>query len=129
MTDQSLITQETLGKYYKLNRKKKEIEKEMNQLKNLFNTYFDQQVGANTKGEITDGGYKLQRQIRTTEKFNEQMTVDRLEDLKLNDLIKVVKKPDKEKINSAISLGLLDEKDLDDCRDTTYTAAITVREV
>ncbi|WP_269409499.1 hypothetical protein [Lentibacillus daqui] len=129
MTDQSLITQETLAKYYKLNRKKKEIEKEMNQLKNLFNTYFDQQVGANTKGEITDGGYKLQRQIRTTEKFNEQMTVDRLEDLKLNDLIKVVKKPDKEKINSAISLGLLDEKDLDDCRDTTYTAAITVREV
>lgn len=129
MTDQSLITQETLAKYYELNRKKKEIEKEMNQLKNLFNTYFDQQVGANTKGEITDGGYKLQRQIRTTEKFNEQMTVDRLEDLKLNDLIKVVKKPDKEKINSAISLGLLDEKELDDCRDTTYTAAITVREV
>lgn len=129
MTDQSLITQETLAKYYELNRKKKEIEKEMNQLKNLFNTYFDQQVGANTKGEITDGGYKLQRQIRTTEKFNEQMTVDRLEELKLNDLIKIVKKPDKEKINSAISLGLLDEKDLDNCRDTTYTAAITVREV
>ncbi|GGB56663.1 hypothetical protein GCM10011409_37800 [Lentibacillus populi] len=125
----SFITGETLAKYYDLNKKKKEIEQEMNQLKNLFHTYFDQQVGSDEKGEITDGGYKLQRQIRKNEKFNDEITVNRLEELKLNDLIKVVKIPDKEKISSAISLGLLDENDLEGCRSTTFTAAISVKEV
>ncbi|MTW85994.1 hypothetical protein F3157_10030 [Virgibacillus dakarensis] len=125
----SFITGETLAKYYDLNKKKKEIEQEMNQLKNLFHTYFDQQVGSDEKGEIKDGGYKLQRQIRKKEKFNDEITVNRLEELKLNDLIKVVKIPDKEKISSAISLGLLDENDLEGCRSTTFTAAISVKEV
>ena len=47
----------------------------------------------------------------------------------LNDLIKVVKKPDDDKINAALQLGLLTENDLSDCKNTTYSKVISVREV
>lgn len=126
-TRESLITGETLARYDDLNRKKKEIDQEMNHLKKLFHAHFDQQVGSDTKGELVNGGYKLQRQIRKSEKYNDDI-INRLEKLKMNDLIKVVKKPDVEKINSAINLGLLGEDDIEDCRTTQYTAAISVRE-
>ncbi|MBP1969361.1 DNA-binding protein YbaB [Virgibacillus natechei] len=123
-----MITGDMLARYYELNKKKKEIDTEMKQLKETFHTYFDDQVGANTKGVITDGGFKLQRQIRKSEKYKEEITVNRLEELKMNDLVQVVKKPDSEKIKAAIDLGLLANEDLEDCRLTTFSAAISVKE-
>jgi len=125
----SLITGEMLMKYHELNKKKKEIDSEMDYLKKIFHTYFDNFVGENKKGEIIDQGIKLQRQIRKTEKYNEALTIQILEQLNLNDLIKVVKKPDDDKINAALQLGLLTENDLSDCKNTTYSKVISVREV
>lgn len=125
----SLITGEMLMKYHELNKKKKEIDSEMDYLKKIFHTYFDNFVGENKKGEIIDQGIKLQRQIRKTEKYNEALTIQVLEQLNLNDLIKVVKKPDDDKINAALQLGLLTENDLSDCKNTTYSKVISVREV
>jgi hypothetical protein len=125
--NQSLITEEMLVKYYELNKQKKEIELEMNQLKEVFHKYFNTLIGPNYKGEITVNGYKLQRQVRKTEKFNEEMTVKRLEDLQMNDLIQIVKKPDDLKIKSAITLGLLTDKHLEGCIVTTYSPAISVK--
>lgn len=116
-----------LVKYYELNKKKKEIELEMNQLKDLFQDYFNKLVGPTNKAEITINGYKLQRQIRKIEKYNEAVTVKRLEELQMNDLIQVVKKPDDAKIKSALQLGLLSENNLDGCIVTSYSPAISVK--
>jgi hypothetical protein len=116
-----------LVKYYELNKKKKEIELEMNQLKDQFQDYFNKLVGPTNKAEITINGYKLQRQIRKIEKYNEDVTVKRLEELQLNDLIQVVKKPDDAKIKSALQLGLLSENNLDGCIVTSYSPAISVK--
>jgi len=123
----SLITGEMLAKYYELNKKKKEIDMEMNELKEIFHHYFNNLVGPNDIGEITISGYKLQRQIRKTEKYNEEVTLKRLEELQMNDLIQVVKKPDDGKIKSALNLGLLNEKQLEGCLVTTYSPAIAVK--
>lgn len=116
-------------RYYELNQLKKEIEAEMNQLKKVFHTYFDQEVGEHEKGELVKERYKLQRQIRKIEKYKEKETVERLQQLNLNDLIQVVKKPDSPKIKSAIQLGLLNNEDLEGCRTNTYSKAISVTEI
>lgn len=123
----SFITDEMLVKYYELNKKKKEIELEMNQLKDLFHDYFNKLVGPANKAEITINGYKLQRQIRIIEKYNEDVTVKRLEELQMNDLVQVVKKPDDAKIKSALQLGLLTENNLEGCIVTSYSPAISVK--
>lgn len=122
-----LVSEDMLARYYDLNRMKKEIDAEMSQLKSNFHTYMDQFAGVNEKGEITEGAYTLLRQIRKTDKFSEKDTIKRLEELHLDDLINVVKKPDDGKINAAIELGLLEGKELEDCRITRYTAAIAVK--
>lgn len=126
-SNDSLITGEMLINYYELNKKKKEIELEMNELKDIFQRYFDQLIGLNNKGEMTINGYKLQRQIRKTEKYNEEVLIQKLEELQMNDLIKVVKMPDDLKIKSALNLGLLSEKNLEGCIKTTYSPAISVK--
>ncbi|NRD79514.1 hypothetical protein HPT25_19315 [Bacillus sp. BRMEA1] len=118
-----------VDRYYELNKQKKEIELEMNKLKDTFHHYFNQLIGTNDKGEITINGYKLQRQIRKSEKFNEEVTVKRLEDLNMNDLIEVIKKPNESKIKSAIHLGFLNPENLEDCIITTYSSAISVKPV
>jgi hypothetical protein len=123
----SFITDEMLVKYYELNKKKKEIELEMNQLKDQFQDYFNKLVGPTNKAEITINGYKLQRQIRKIEKYNEDVTVKRLEELQMNDLVQVIKKPDDAKIKSALQLGLLSENNLDGCIVTSYSPAISVK--
>lgn len=125
--DDSLITEEMVVKYYDLNKKKKEIESELNQLKNSFHDYFNNLVGSTDKGEVTVNGYKLQRQMRKVEKYNEEVTVKRLEELQMTDLIQVVKKPDDVKIKSAINLGLINENHLEGCLVTTYSPAISVK--
>jgi hypothetical protein len=123
----SFITDEMLVKYYELNKKKKEIELEMNQLKDSFHDYFNKLVGPNTKAEITINGYKLQRQMRKIEKYNEEVTVKRLEELQMTDLVQVIKKPDEVKIKSALQLGLLDEKNLEGCVVTSYSPALSIK--
>jgi hypothetical protein len=125
----SQITGEMLVKYYELNKQKKEIELEMSELKEMFQQYFNQLVGADQKGEITMNGYKLQRQVRKTEKYNEEETIRKLEGLQLHDLIQVVKKPDDKKIKAAINLGLLNPEQLEGCLTTTCSAAITVKPI
>ncbi|WP_417900483.1 hypothetical protein ABN702_09685 [Bacillus haimaensis] len=127
-TEQSL-TADMLEKYYEYNKQKKEIEIEMNQLKEAFHHYFDKQIGAQGKGEIQLGSFKLQRQVRKSEKYNEEPTVRRLEELEMNELVQVVKKPDEAKIKSAIQLGLLSECDLDGCLTTSTSFAITVKPI
>lgn len=127
--NESLITGEMVDRYYELNKQKKEIELELNQLKDAFHLYFNQLVGPNDKGEITLNGYKLQRQIRKTEKFHEEETVKRLEALNMNDLILVIKKPDDLKIKSALTLGLLSSENLEGCIYTACSPAITVKPV
>ena len=47
----------------------------------------------------------------------------------MHDLIQVVKKPDDGKVNAAIELRLLNEADLDGCRVTSYSQAISVKRV
>jgi hypothetical protein len=121
---ESLVTEEMLEKFYRLNQKKKEIDSAMNELKKQFHHYFDETVGENLKGQVTVGDYKLQRQVRTTEKYNEDKTVEKLEVLQLQDLL--VKKPDNDKIKAAISLGILKEADLDECRIVSVSPAISV---
>jgi hypothetical protein len=116
-----------LVKYYELSKKKKEIELEMNELKDTFHDYFNKLVGPNNKAEVTINGYKLQRQMRKIEKYNEEVTVKRLEELQMIDLVQVVKKPDDAKIKSALQLGLLDEKNLEGCIVTSYSPAISVK--
>ncbi|MCM3691330.1 hypothetical protein [Neobacillus niacini] len=123
----SFITDAMLVKYYELSKKKKEIELEMNDLKDTFHDYFNKLVGPNNKAEVTINGYKLQRQMRKIEKYNEEVTVKRLEELQMTDLVQVVKKPDDAKIKSALQLGLLDEKNLEGCIVTSYSPAISVK--
>ncbi|KQL17877.1 hypothetical protein ACFFHH_04540 [Cytobacillus solani] len=123
----SLITKEMLANYHELNLKKKEIETELNELKKAFNQYFDMAVGKDTRGDIAIGDYKLQRQVRVTEKYEQEDTVNRLEKLNFLDLIQ--KKPDEEKIKAALNLGLLKESDLVGCIKASSSLAIYVKRV
>jgi len=129
MVSKTAITKDRLERYYDLSRLKKEIEEEMNQIKEEFHAYFDAEVGANKKGEIIEGNYKLLRQVRKTEKYNDSVTVQRLEELNMTDLIQVVKKADGDRIDAAINLGLLKEEDLDGCKKVTYSKAILIKEI
>ncbi|KKE80225.1 hypothetical protein NSA56_00545 [Oceanobacillus caeni] len=126
---EELITKEMVERYYELNLVKKKIEAEINQLKKIFHTYFDNEYGENEKGELIKEQYKLQRQVRKTEKWAEKDTVEKLEELNMNDLIQIVKTPDSEKIHAAIELGLLKKSDIEGCLTNNYTKAITVKAV
>ncbi|MFB5284769.1 hypothetical protein [Peribacillus sp. Hz7] len=125
--DDSLITRDKLVQYVELSRKKKEVEMQLEALKKDFNKYFDYLVGKHSKGEVTISDYKLQRQVRKMEKFDREITVNRLEELNLKDLIQ--KKPDEEKIKSALNLGLLKENDLEGCVITSSSQAIYVKQI
>ncbi|WP_409304208.1 hypothetical protein [Peribacillus sp. SCS-155] len=122
-----LITKEMLARYIELARQKKEIENQLDEMKKVFNRYFDMSAGKNVKGEAVIDGYKLQRQIRNIEKYDQEVTVKRLEELNLLDLIQ--KKPDEAKIKSALNLNLLKEEDLRDCIIKNSSQAIIVKQV
>lgn len=124
---ETVLTREMLAHYIELNRKKKEIEEELEQLKKTFNQYFDEHVGENLKGEVLIKEYKLQRQIRKIEKYDQETTVKRLEELSLTELLK--KTPDEKKINSAIELGILKEKELEGCKRVNTSQAIYVKQL
>ncbi|MFJ5625636.1 hypothetical protein ACIQD3_23840 [Peribacillus loiseleuriae] len=122
-----LITREKLAQYMELSQKKKDIESQLDALKKDFNQHFDQSVGKLVKGDLMISDYKVQRQIRTTEKFDQEVTVHRLEELNLTDLIQ--KKPDEGKIKSALNLRLLSEADLAGCISTSFSQAIYVKQM
>ena len=122
-----MITREMLQRFEQLNFEKKQIDKQLDDLKKVFNDFFDISVGENIKGEITIEDYKIQRQIRKMEKFEQEKTIQRLEELKMNDLIQ--KKPDEGKIKSALNLGLLKENDIKDCFSINTTKAIYVKKL
>lgn len=120
-----MLTRELLAHYHELSKKKKDIEYELEEMKKTFNQYFDDSVGKDVKGEVILKDYKLQRQIRKIEKFNQEMTVERLEELNLGQLIQ--KKPDETKIKAAIQLGILHEEQLKDCINVSSSQAIYVK--
>lgn len=122
-----LLTREMLAHYVELSKKKKDIDTELDELKKTFNEFFDETVGKRNKGEVVLKDYKLQRQIRTTEKYDTETTVKRLEELHLNDLIQ--KSPDEKKIKSAIHLGILKEEELAECKSVSTSQAIYVKHV
>ncbi|WP_409288240.1 hypothetical protein [Peribacillus sp. SCS-37] len=122
------ITEEMAARYYDLSKKSKLIEKEMNDLKKQFHAYFDYNAGLEQKGEIELGPYKLSRQIRKTENYISETTIEKLESLNLIDCIEVIRKPNSEKIRSAITLGFLAESDLEDCIVKKISSAITIKE-
>jgi hypothetical protein len=123
----STVTRDMLVHYHELHVKKKEIEAQLHELKKRFNQYFDQLVGKNMKGEVKIDDYTLQRQVRVMEKYEQEATISRLEELHLMELIQ--KKPDEEKIKSAIQLGLVTESDLEGCKVTNTSQAIYVKHI
>ncbi|MCU9614463.1 hypothetical protein OEV98_13035 [Caldibacillus lycopersici] len=126
--DGVLITEAMVERYHELNKQAKELEKELSKLKKSFNLYFDLTVGQNEKGELAFENYVLQRQIRTSEKFREE-AVQKLEEMRLTDCIKVEKKVDEEKVNAAITLGIIPADSLSDLKDRKHSSAIYVREL
>lgn len=115
-------------KFFQLNKQAKEIDKELSRLKKAFNQYFDLTVGENQKGVLTFESFELQRQIRVAEKFREEETVKKLEEMNLTDCIKVVKQVDEEKVKAAVTLGILPAEILTDYKDRKHIPVIAVKE-
>lgn len=126
-SSKAILSEESIERYCRLTEEAKRIEKELKEIKHLINLYFDESVGENQKGEITLGDYKITRQIRNSEIYDDVKTVEKLESLNLNDCIEYVKKPDQKKIEAVITLGLLDSSVLEDCINHKVTQAIVVR--
>jgi hypothetical protein len=122
------ITEEELKRYVELNQRKKEIEQEMNELKKRFHDALDSSYGKQGKGELQQGNYKLQRQIRSTVSYDNEGTVQKLEELNLKEFIMEIKTADTEKLESAINLGLVEEADFKEYKKTRVTQSIVVKE-
>lgn len=122
------ITENKLKRYHELNHMKKEIEKEMKQLKQVFHHSLDAELGEGAKGEITKGNFTLQRQIRTSINYIDEKTVQTLEALNLKDCIIIEKKPDIEKLEAAIKLGIINPEDFTHCKEEKIRQAIVVKE-
>ncbi|MEH7382125.1 hypothetical protein V7138_16820 [Bacillus sp. JJ1533] len=123
------LPEELIEKYVTLSEKAKEIEKELKDMKKVLNDYFDETVGKQEKGESIVGDYKIQRQIRLAESYHDEKMVSRLEELNLIDCIQIIKRPDQQKVDAAITLGLLGQADIEDCIVKKTTNAITVRKI
>jgi len=123
------ISEEDVKTYYQLQEQKKEIDKQIKQFHEKFHRYFDTIAGEYQKGEIQIGEYKVQRQIRQSTVYEEEKTVQLLEQLQLHDLIQIIKKPDEEKIESAIALGLIDRRQMEECKKVKKTKAIVVKKM
>lgn len=121
------ISEEEVKRYYILQQEKKEMEHEMKQLKKKFHHFLDESAGKNKRGEIHRGDYCIQRQIRTSIYYTPEITVSKLEEMQLSDFVITEKRPDTEKLEAAIRLGLVNEEDFADCKDTKITQAIVVR--
>ncbi|WP_096271824.1 hypothetical protein [Paucisalibacillus globulus] len=122
------ITEEEMKRYVDLNKRKKEIEIEMNDLKKKFHEALDSSFGKQSKGEIRQGNYKLQRQIRSAVSYDDAGTVEQLEQLNLKEFIIETKIPDTEKLESALKLGLVEEEDFKEHKKVRVTQSIIVKE-
>ncbi|WP_052345722.1 hypothetical protein [Paucisalibacillus sp. EB02] len=122
------ITEEEMKRYVELNMYKKEIEQEMNELKKRFHEALDLSFGKQNKGEIRQGNYKLQRQIRSAVSYDDAGTVKQLEQLNLKEFIIETKIPDTEKLESALNLGLVEEEDFKEYKKVRVTQSIIVKE-
>lgn len=129
MEDSIGITEEEIRRYYVLQQEKKEIEYEMKELKKHFHQALDASVGENQKGEMKRGDYLAQRQIRTSTQYERVCTVSKLEDMQLADFIIIEKRPDTDKLEAAIKLGLVDGEAFADCKHTKVNQAITVKKL
>jgi hypothetical protein len=123
------ISEKLLERYVLLSKLSKDAKEEMDKIKQVFHTYFDEHTGVNTKAEITIGNYFIQRQIRVSESFDDEKAVEHLEKINLKDCIQFVKKPDEKKIEAAIQLGLLNEKEMQDLKVSKSTQAISVKKI
>lgn len=123
------ITEEKLHRFYELTEALHQMEKEIEQLKQEFHQYFDHHAGEGMKGEVLIGPYKLQRQVRVSENYDDLKTVQILEELNMVDCIKISKKADKVKVNAALSLGLIKESDLEGCLVKKGVLAISLKKV
>ena len=123
------LNTDRLERFYNLQEMKREIEHELGELKKEFNQAFDKSVGENHSGEVIQDGYQLKRQIRKTEKFDEERTVQRLEELRMEDLIATVRRPDKAKIQAAVELGLLRADQLEDLIVRQYSKVLIAKRV
>ncbi|QDP41153.1 hypothetical protein [Radiobacillus deserti] len=123
------LSEDLLKKYYDLNTQKKVLDNELNQLKKQIHDYLDETVGKEQKGEIKRGKYKAQRVIRSSVQYDNEKTVQKLEELKLNDFILVVKRPDTEKLEAAMKIDLVKEEEFIDCKTNKLSQAITVKEI
>ncbi len=117
-----------MKRYVELNMYKKEIEQEMNELKKRFHEALDLSFGKQNKGEIRQGNYKLQRQIRSAVSYDDAGTVKQLEQLNLKEFIIETKIPDTEKLESALNLGLVEEEDFKEYKKVRVTQSIIVKE-
>jgi len=122
------ITEDEMKRYVDLNKRKKEIEIEMNALKKKFHEALDSSFGKQNKGEIRQGNYKLQRQIRSAVSYDDARTVKQLEQLNLKEFIIEKKIPDTEKLESALNLGLVEEEDFKEHKKVRVTQSIIVKE-
>ncbi|MDM5336645.1 hypothetical protein QUF84_05295 [Fictibacillus enclensis] len=122
------VTEEMVSRFHELNQLSKAIDAELSELKTKFNAHFDSVLGQSEKGEIRYGNYKLQRQIRKSESFHNNKTVQKLEELNLQDCIITTKQPDKQKIEAALTLGLIPYGELDECVQRKITPVIVVKE-
>ncbi|MED4401907.1 host-nuclease inhibitor Gam family protein [Metabacillus fastidiosus] len=124
-----MLTEEMVIRYQQLIEQNKQLEEEISELKREFHQFFNEQYGEEKKGEVKLGNYKIQRQIRKSETLLEDKTVEMLENLKLTDCILTVKKPDKEKIAAAVTLGAISTQSIEECLIRKTTQAIVVREI
>jgi hypothetical protein len=123
------ISEKMLERYVLLSKLSKDAKEEMDKIKQVFHAYFDEQSGSNTKAEITIGDYFIQRQIRVSESFDDEKTVEHLEQLNLKDCIQYVKRPDEKKIEAAIQLGLLNGEEMNRLKINKSTQAISVKKI
>lgn len=123
------ITLEMVNRYYELNLQAKQINRELTDLKKEFHDYFDTTIGENVKAESAIGEYMVQRQIRNSDSFDEVKTVHLLEELNLVDCIQTLKRPDEQKIEAAITLGLLNQADIEECIQRKISQAILVKKI
>jgi hypothetical protein len=124
-----MINEELVTRYYQLNQQAKEIDNELKDLKQKFHDYFDTTLGKDSKGESVVGDFMVQRQIRKSESLHEEHTVKVLEELNLAECIQTIQRPDQKKIDAAIALGLLNERDIESCIIRKVSQAIVVKKV
>lgn len=121
------IPEEMISRYVALNDKAKKIDEELSEMKKIFTSFFDHTYGENCKGEERIGDYKIQRQIRNSEQYHPEKTVKVLEELNLTDCILLVKQPDKQKLDAALTLGMVSYEELNDCLIRKSSQAIVVK--